>query len=1206
MVTSRANIASACLRCFTGGLALALLAIVTLATRSRAADLPPDVMFTAGTTTAVGPDGRAWLYVVWNPVDPAAIAGRTFAVYVKPGDPASPAPFARVALAPTALNAAQVAAVLPTATALGEDLVSLDATLNAFASSPAVTAAANTADRLALTVALATTDPLLSKRLNLAALQHPALPLALGRAWAGPVVPGVTTLELRDWDTAAAADRAVVARLTVNAGQPTPLPAPAAPVRVPDLTPAGDLAAGLRWGEPAALRQRAPLVQGFTVWRLPATTARARGWMTHPPSPAELASLGTPVNTAPLVPPRPFTPAEAADLKRDPTTTFLVDRGPATPPWTDGEEAAWCVTARDLLGRDGAASTATLDTICGTRPPATPTALRVENQFDRPPGGLAHQRLRLRWRIPPPGNEPPVDRFEIHRGTGVAPSVTSNSAPDPAGLIASLPANPTPTGEFEFLDRDLDALADPSLWSRTFWYAVRAVRTTACGPVMSAPSQPALGALQRQDAPDAPTGSLVLNCPRTLLRAEGVTLENDPALAGTAPVHHYRLVARRRDEGVAWIDFQVRVVSDTPPAEIELPMARFAEGSVELAVDFELGRAPGETPLLEVTATAGSFTGAISQPVTLALSDRGVDGQRALGRFLAAALSTADLTADDPLAAPLLGSPVALPPAVRDTNGFLRLATALPPGTQLVVQRAPLPAEPAGNDHDVGVLTVPIGGVLLFADPAVTAAGSPPPTYRGRQVLFTQGPQECIHAPRLPGSTRVHALELRVQLTPRSCEYRIHRQIDDGPLTLVAQGAGRHEPTASVNEIVARDDGLPAAGGRVCYFAQVGDEQGHFSPLVPIGCADVAPRALPVPLLAAPEPDGDATSPVMRLAWFCPPEGLDRFVLILAPVAGGAPIQGRSPATTARRLVSLAPQPKPTSWWSKAAEGFQLKPLLVRSNWFTGRIGGELGSGPQFSLPLDVDPGVTYELQVAAMDARGNIGHPSHARRFAWHAPRAVVDKNVPWPARPLPPVTPIDPRLGAVCLETNTLLWPNVDLRAPIGVRLGRIPLAPRESARLDQITGPGEFNGLNLAPTALVTALTRGGSLDTFLFHDTVSDPPHPEFAAINVVLYRQQLANAAYPEVSGDTIQVTPLVPRLAWRRFGSGLAEFLDPFVAVVAVREGDRPDGAVVALDFALQDLHPAVRGARYRYWLVHFTASGEPDRTIPAGEVEVP
>ena len=607
-----------------------------------------------------------------------------------------------------------------------------------------------------------------------------------------------------------------------------------------------------------------------------------------------------------------------------------------------------------------------------------------------------------------------------------------------------------------------------------------------------------------------------------------------------------------------------------------------------------------------MTATAVNFTGAPSQPVTLALSDRGVDGQRALGRFLAASSSTADLSADDPLAAPWLGASLPLPAARRDTNGFLQIASTLPPGTQLILQRPPRPGEPAAPWHDVGALTVPLGGVLLFADPAVPATENPAPGYRGVQVLFTQGPPECMHATRLPGSSRVHALDLRVQLTPRAREFRIYRQIDDGPLALVAQGSGRHDPAAAVNEIVARDDGLPAAGGRVCYFAQLGDEQGHFSPLAPIGCADVAPRSLPVPVLAAPEPDGDPNAPVMRLSWFCPPDGLDRFVLILAPVAGGAPVQGRSVPTTARRWVTLAAPAKPTSWWSRAAGSFTLKPLLVRSNWFTGRIGAELGPGPQFGLPLDVDPGVTYELQVAAMDARGNIGHPSHARRFTWNAPRPAVDKNVPWPARPLPPVAPLDPRLTAVFLATNTLLWPNPDLRAPVGIRIGHVPLAPRESARLDQITGPGEFNGLNLAPTALVNALESGGSLDAFLFADTLGDPPHPEVTTARVVLYRQQLANAAFPEVSGDTIQVSPLFPRLAWRRFGGGFAELLDPFVAVVAAREGDRPDGAVVGLDLCLLDLHPVVRGARYRYWLLHFATDGEPDRTIPAGEVEVP
>lgn len=61
------------------------------------------------------------------------------------------------------------------------------------------------------------------------------------------------------------------------------------------------------------------------------------------------------------------------------------------------------------------------------------------------------------------------------------------------------------------------------------------------------------------------------------------------------------------------------------------------------------------------------------------------------------------------------------------------------------------------------------------------------------------------------------------------------------------------------------DDALPDAAARLCYFGQTSDENGNWSPLGPLGCEDLLPRELPVPLLALPEEEGDAREPIMRL-----------------------------------------------------------------------------------------------------------------------------------------------------------------------------------------------------------------------------------------------------------------------------------------------------------------------------------------------------
>jgi hypothetical protein len=45
--------------------------------------------------------------------------------------------------------------------------------------------------------------------------------------------------------------------------------------------------------------------------------------------------------------------------------------------------------------------------------------------------------------------------------------------------------------------------------------------------------------------------------------------------------------------------------------------------------------------------------------------------------------------------------------------------------------------------------------------------------------------------------------------------------------------------------------------------------------------------------------------------------------------------------------------------------------------------------------------------------------------------------------------------------------------------------------------------------------------------------------------------------------------------------------------------------SIPQLDLFLVDTQPAVKGARYRYWLVRFSDLGEPIQTVPCGEVTV-
>jgi hypothetical protein len=106
----------------------------------------------------------------------------------------------------------------------------------------------------------------------------------------------------------------------------------------------------------------------------------------------------------------------------------------------------------------------------------------------------------------------------------------------------------------------------------------------------------------------------------------------------------------------------------------------------------------------------------------------------------------------------------------------------------------------------------------------------------------------------------------------------------------------------------------------------------------------------------------------------------------------------------------------------------------------------------------------------------------------------------------------------------------------------------------------------------------------------------------------LYRYQVPNANFPTVSGDVIQVSPLMENIAYQQVViEGVAYFVyaeiqDPFVAVTGLQTAG---GNIIYL--WIRDTQPQISGASYKYILVHFDpVSHEIDQLIPSNAVEVP
>jgi hypothetical protein len=105
--------------------------------------------------------------------------------------------------------------------------------------------------------------------------------------------------------------------------------------------------------------------------------------------------------------------------------------------------------------------------------------------------------------------------------------------------------------------------------------------------------------------------------------------------------------------------------------------------------------------------------------------------------------------------------------------------------------------------------------------------------------------------------------------------------------------------------------------------------------------------------------------------------------------------------------------------------------------------------------------------------------------------------------------------------------------------------------------------------------------------------------------MAMYRYQVANAAFPTVSGDVVQVTPLMEQIAYELgavSGIGISTLIhDPFIRVAPVTPGSSRHGIY------LVDTQPVVRGASYRYVLMRHRPSGkEPAEIIVTQAVEVP
>jgi hypothetical protein len=392
-----------------------------------------------------------------------------------------------------------------------------------------------------------------------------------------------------------------------------------------------------------------------------------------------------------------------------------------------------------------------------------------------------------------------------------------------------------------------------------------------------------------------------------------------------------------------------------------------------------------------------------------------------------------------------------------------------------------------------------------------------------------------------------NAISITLNLPPGTKEYRLYRSVDGGAKGLVSQG------TNATNSVTISDNALPANSCTICYYSQPFDEHGNPGPLtrvepcVPVTGILPAPQQLPIGGAAL-----TLAGSLMKLSWFCPSPGIDHFEVWISDAAGIV----SSDLTFVPQLVAVFLNP--------FAAPAAVAPTPSEYTIFrTPRIGAAFGSNDLFSVLATTSSGHAHKVMIRAVDIHGNTGPFSNEEEYLTSLKAISLLPQVSWPARDLP-------------LPTNRVFTPMIEplnVRNScfdgIGIKVGTVELE--------------SYNGctnVQLVTSSLAISSDRLGG--TFM----------------PAVLYRQQVANFFYPTVSGDVVQVSPLIENIFFTANGGNYTYLNDPFFTFSLPGQGN-------VLDIVLKDTQPVVVGARYRYSFVRFKDNHEIAEVLPLGEVEV-
>lgn len=547
-------------------LLLGLLAIV-LSTFSGVVRAQDDLRFLSGVTFYNSASKKHFAYLRWQSENPERLRSQAAAAFAKAGPPAGPGVFSQAATLVLQKNPQTIDTLINAFPRRFFDPDEFEDIITGMFGDLVPSATLTLGEKVAFLTHAAEDDPDVFSRLLIFAYAHPVMAVCLGTAAVVPMPANEATFELRVQPNATnlpgVAFSEVIGRLTLNVNQPLALPAPPAPIHLPDLAPTGHLNAKLRWEDNEALRRATPFTFGYDLYRMNRAFADARGYAANPPSPAALAALLVSNRTQ-------VSRVNSAALLRvdgpDSTPFYTDDNGAALGqglPFLNGQQVYYFVAVRDLLGQPGPLSPGTLVTFCDRMPPESPRAVEVTNARVRiPPAAPPTTRLKIAWKAHASAATDAPAGYRVYRWESVH---ELNTTHDPALIATHLvsPLIPHVAGrtDYDWLDTSPTAPTPLDDTGRTIWYTVKAVQNTACGLLESGDSAPGWGVIRDFDGPAPGSAAIVLSNSRltmdlTELGNLSLTPELDALFRGQeGNVSLLRIGAVRDDpaiRGLAW------------------------------------------------------------------------------------------------------------------------------------------------------------------------------------------------------------------------------------------------------------------------------------------------------------------------------------------------------------------------------------------------------------------------------------------------------------------------------------------------------------------------------------------------------------------------------------------------------------------------------------------------------------------------------